>query len=306
GDMVIMEATGKVDERTILTETDAVYFLDEDSTRPFPGFSQKLEDLVLDEAQEFTLDIPEDFPDTAIAGKEAHFSVTIKEIKERVLAEIDDEFAKSVGDDYETIDALRENVEQELKTEAENKSKEQHNESIVKALVEGATIELPPLIVEHEVDHMEENRQMVLQRINVRMDDYLQSVGKTQEEMRGEMETEAIESLNRAFVLSKVAELEGVEVTDEEVEEKTQSLLSEYDDEAEKPEVTDDMRDSVRRMLLSEKIMDRLVSIAKNEAPPLAEPESEPAAEEAEDSKNEETPQEETTEEGEKSDDAEA
>ena len=306
GDMVTMEATGTVDERTILTETDAVYFLDEDSTRPFPGFSQKLEDLVLDEAQEFTLDIPEDFPDTAIAGKEAHFSVTIKEIKERVLAEIDDEFAKSVGDDYETIDALRENVEQELKTEAENKSKEQHNESIVKALVEGATIELPPLIVEHEVDHMEENRQMVLQRINVRMDDYLQSVGKTQEEMRGEMETEAIESLNRAFVLSKVAELEGVEVTDEEVEEKTQSLLSEYDDEAEKPEVTDDMRDSVRRMLLSEKIMDRLVSIAKNEAPPLAEPESEPAAEEAEDSKNEETPQEETTEEGEKSDDAEA
>ena len=306
GDMVTMEAIGTVDENTVLTETDAVYFLDEDSTRPFPGFAQKLENLVLDEAQEFTLDILEDFPDTAIAGKEVHFSVTIKEIKERILPELDDEFAKSTADEYETMDALRENVEKELKTENENKIKEQYNESIVKAVIEGATIEMPPLMIEHEIDHMEENRQMMLQRINVRMDDYLQSVGKTHEDMRSEMETEAAESLNRAFVLAKVAETEGVEVTDEEVEEKALSLLSEYDDEAEKPEITDEIRDSVRRMLMSEKTMERLTAIVKGEAPALAESESEPVAEETKDSNDEEAPQEETTEEGEQPDDAEA
>ncbi len=302
GDMVTMEAIGTVDERTVLTETDAVYFLDEDSIRPFPGFAQKLENLVLDEAQEFNIGIPDDFPDTAIAGKEAHFSVTIKEVKERILPELDDEFAKSTGDEYETMDALRENVEKELKTETENRAKEQYNESIVKAVVEGATIEMPPLIIEHEIDHMEENRQMVLQRINVRMDDYLQSVGKTQEDMRSEMETEATESLNRAFVLAKVAELEGVEVTDEEVEDKAQSLLSEYGDEEEKPEITDEIRDSVRRMLTSEKTMERLTAIVKGEAPALAEAESEPVTEETENSNDEETPE----EEGEQTDNAEA
>ena len=277
GDMVTMSASATIDGQAIMDDQDAVYILEENSPRPIPGFAENLVGVNKEESKEFTLAIPVSDSEPGTESKEAQFTVSVSEIKERVLPELDDEFAKGVGDGHESIDALRQELEKQVKADAEERASQRYKESVVNALVEGTTVELPPLIVEHEVDHMEDERTRMLTSINIRPDDYLQSIGKTAEEVRGEMQDAAIERLKRTFALTKLSEEEGVEVTDEEVDERVESLIAESGQQSDQP-ITEDLKDSVRRMLIAEKTVDRLCSMAKGKAPvePATESNTEP------------------------------
>ena len=258
GDMVTMDVDGKAGDREILSEKGAVYFLDEDGDRPLPGFAPKLVGATSDATTEFSLDIPSDHSDTTVAGKEALFSVTVSEIKERNLPDLDDEFAKGVGDGHDDLAALRESVQEELTQEVEERNAQQHREDVVGALVDGMSIDLPSVTLDREVEHMEADRAVFLQRLNIRVDDYLQSIDKTAEEARSEMEEEAVRRLHRTFAISRIAELEGIEVPDDDVEARIDALKSGRD-------VKDISVDAVRESLLAEKSVDRLVAIAKGE-----------------------------------------
>ena len=266
GDLITMAAVGTVAGRTVLNEPNAVYFVDEDSTRPFPGFSQQLVGIESGSAKAFELELPADFMDQTIAGGRVGLTVTASEIKERILPELDDEFAKGVGDGHESLDALRQEVNKELATEAEQASDRRYRDAVLQALVDGAEVELSPLMVEHEAEHIQDDQARVLSQINVRMDDYLRSLGKTAEEMRTETQDEAIGRLKRTFLLTRVAEAEDMTVSDEEVEEKVSEMLSESREGAPQVEDSDELRGSLRRSLLVEKTIDRLVAIAKGQA----------------------------------------
>ena len=151
-----------------------------------------------------------------------------------------------------------------------------------------------PVMVDHEINHMEGERTRVLSQINVRLDDYLRSMGKTEEEMRDELRSEAEERIKRTFAMSKLAEEEGIEVPEEEVEARIQEILANNTQETEglpvQPEFTDEMRDSVDRVLKAEKTLERLVALAKGEQPSKVTNESDSDAE-APDSKEEREPE---------------
>ena len=135
GDMITAQIKGNVGEKTIFDESDAVYLVNEEIGRPFPGFSEKLVGLEADKASQFDLSIPEDFADGDLAGQDASFDVTIKDIKTRVLPEIDDEFAKGIGEGYETLADLETEIEKSVQLEAEEESTRTHREAIVEALM---------------------------------------------------------------------------------------------------------------------------------------------------------------------------
>ena len=275
GDMVTMVVKGESEGDTIIDESDAVFILDEDGVIPFPGFSQNLEGMEKEGPKEFDLSVPEDHFDSNIAGKECHFSATVREIKERVLPELDDEFARGVGDGYDSLEDLTKSIREELETEAENETKQKYRDAVMDALLENATIEMPPLLVEHEIDHIEADRARILERANIRIDDYLKSIGKSEEEMRAELEKDALDKLNRTYVISKITELEGLEVSDEEVDARIQTLIPEGEEQSDRFQNDEGVKSSVLRMLVVEKAMDRLAVIAKGEAPPLDEGQSE-------------------------------
>ena len=266
GDLITMDAVGTVAGRTVLNEQNAVYFVDEDSTRPFPGFSQQLVGIESGSAKEFALELPADFMDEPIAGGRIELTVTASEIKERILPELDDEFAKGVGDGHESLDALRQEVKKELATESEQAADRSYRDAVLQALVDGTEVELSPLMVEHETEHIQDDQARVLNQINVRMDDYLRSIGKTAEEMQTETQDEATGRLKRTFLLTRVAEAEGIAVSDEEVEEKASEMLSESREGAPRVQDSDELRGSLRRSLLVERSVDKLVAIAKGEA----------------------------------------
>ena len=264
-DMVTIKARGEIEGRTLFDDSGAVHVLQEDGARPLPGFSEQLVGMTADEPKSFTLEVPDDFGDSTIAGKEASFSVTIVDVKEQVLPELDDEFAKGVGDGPETLQELRESIETELNADATEKAGREYREKVVEALLETTEAVLPPLIIEHETTHMEENRERMFARLNVRMEDYLQSVGKTAEELQESVRDEAQQSIIRHFALSKVTELEGITVSDEELEERAETLRAEASRQSNGQEVSEEMIDSLRRMAMVEKTVDRLVEIARGD-----------------------------------------
>ncbi len=282
-DLVTITATGAVEGDTILDEADIVYLLTEDTDIPFPGFSEALVGAVLDTPKEFELTVSDDFPVDEYVGKPVQVTVTVSDVKERILPELDEEFAQGIGEGYDSIEALREQIKEELETESQNASEEEMLESAISSLIEGADAVIPPAIIEHEVERMLNEQMQTLARINIRFDDYLRSLGRSEEEMREEMREQAITRIKRVVALEKLGEVEGVDVTDEDVEERIASIIaqnleqypdvleeSEIMDALEEPEITDDVRSSVRRLMHSELVTARLVAIAKGEAPDIA------------------------------------
>ena len=268
GDMVSAQIEGQIDGKTTFDEKDAVYLVNEEIARPFPGFSEKLVGLSVNEPAEFDLDIPEDFPDPNIAGKTSTFNVTISDVKSRILPELDDEFAKSIGDGYEDLDDLKSQISESLQSEADIEITRTYRDSLIEALVETATLEIPPLLLKHESEHMIQEQERMVGQANMVLDDYLQSIGKSREELEEESATEAETRLTRSFVLSKLAETEQIEVTDSDVEEKIKEMFANAEQEFPESSQSEEMKNYLRSNLRMERTMERLENIASatNEA----------------------------------------
>ncbi len=268
-DMLTINVTGKVEEQVVLEEKGGV-FIPEESDRPFPGFSQQLVGIAQGETKEFTLSMPEDFRDPRLAGKECHFSAQVLEIKERILPELDDEFAKGVGDGFENLEALRQKLREDLQQRAEAEARNRYHEEILETILRGASISLPPMLVEHEIEHLVEQREQALQNERVSMDEYLLRAGKTTEQLREEMRQEAITRMNRAFLLAELAKTEGIEVSDQEIEDRIKVMTSgstPSERELKRFFNSEEGRNSVRSMIRNSKVFEELESIAKGEAP---------------------------------------
>ena len=262
GDMVTAQIKGTIEENTIFDEADAVYLVNEEIGRPFPGFSENLVGLETNKSSQFNLLIPEDFADSNLAGKDAHFEVTIKDIKTRILPEVDDEFAKGIGEGYESLEELKNEIQKGIETEAEEENSRVHRESIVEALMANATVDMSPLLLQREAEHMVEEQERMVSQANMNIDDYLTSLGKTREEFVEESKSEASDRLKRSFVLEKLAKEEDIEISDEDIDERISEMFA--NSEQEIPESTQNaqMRDYLSRSMLMEETMKKLELIA--------------------------------------------
>jgi trigger factor len=262
GDMVTAQIKGTIEENTIFDEADAVYLVNEEIGRPFPGFSEKLVGLETDKSSQFNLLIPEDFADSNLAGKDAHFEVRIKDIKTRILPEVDDEFAKGIGEGYEGLEELKNEIQKGIQTEAEEENSRVHRESIIEALMANATVDMSPLLLQREAEHMVEEQERMVSQANMNIDDYLNSLGKTREEFVEESKSEASDRLKRSFVLEKLAKEEDIEISNEDIDERISEMFA--NSEQEIPESTQNaqMRDYLSRSMLMEETMKKLELIA--------------------------------------------
>jgi trigger factor len=240
----------------------------------FPGFEEALIGHKKGETLEFDLDVPESIKDEKFAGKQAHFTVTIAETKEEVLPELDDEFAKQVGEGFENVDALRERIREDIRKHEEEQLTNRYHDEILGELVDRATIEFPPVLLESEVDRLLHDQAGHIER-GEDLERYLQGIGKTEEEVRAELRPAADLRLRRSLVLGQVAEAENIEASDEEVAEEIGRVTASAGPQAtqlrqlfESP----DGRGTVRRNLITRKTLARLVEMATQDgAGPTAE-----------------------------------
>ena len=268
-DLVTMEVKGQVEDRVVMQDEGVEYVLTAGSTNPVPGFAEQLVGFNRDEEREFSLPFPEDYPQGDLAGKECSFTVTIKEIKERKLPDLDDEFAKSLNIEAETVVELRERLQEDMLNRNRRMADQSYQERAIQTLVDGTQVELPPLLVDHEIEHILSEQAEAMQRQQLKMEDYLSAVGKSLEQVQEELRPSAAERITRGLVMSALREKEGIEVTPEEVEEELNSMVGESATDSESLKQildTESGRASISGILLNRKTMERLTSITRGEA----------------------------------------
>ncbi len=268
GDQVTIDVVGTVEGRPLLDEKAVEYLPAIDNSVPLPGFSVMLEGAAKQESKTFTLKAPDDYGDPSIAGKECRFQVLVHEVKERILPDLDDEFAKGVGDGFDTLEALRESIMENLTATAEREADQDLREKALDQLMAGAEVEFPDMLVERQLDNIWHERTHALQSRRMEMEEYLRQVGKSEEELKEEMRPETRQSLIRSFTLNKLAEEQDIAVTPEDVDAEIDAMLANsgaVDKSTRETLASDRFRGSVRSTLMTRRTLERLASIVQGQ-----------------------------------------
>ncbi|MDO8531868.1 MAG: trigger factor [Dehalococcoidia bacterium] len=279
GDMLILDIDSKVDGRPFMSQKGATHRPIAEVPDPVPGFNEKLAGMAKGETREFTIAFAADHPARQWAGRSYAFKVTIHEVKEKKLPELNDEFAKGVGDGFEGLEKLTERVRENLRASAEAEARKRYEEQALDALVQQAKITFPPVLTEREVEHILSDQERELRASNITWDDYLRRTGKTLEQLQEEVTPVAAKRVVRSLALSILAEKERIQVAPAEVDAEMESIVKgsgENADRIRQALSTKAGRDSVARSLLTRKTVERLVATARGEQP-IAPPAETPA-----------------------------
>ncbi|MFC1949141.1 trigger factor [Chloroflexota bacterium] len=267
-DLVVMDIESSVEGEPYINQKGAQFQILHDQSFPAPEFAGQLIGMKSGEEKEFKLKLAPNPAEKEAEVKEASFKVKTSEIKQEILPELNDEFAKTVSAEFETIKALRERATSDMKAKAEEMARLNFEEKVLDALVDLGEIEFPPVLVELEIDRIINQR---FQGSNQSLDDYLASIGKTEEEIREELKPMAATRVNRSLVLGNVAEENNIEVNDSEIDEEINNITrdaTENKDEMKKFLNQPQFRESIEQTLLSRKTMKLLTDIAHSPKEP--------------------------------------
>ncbi|MFH0847025.1 MAG: trigger factor [Chloroflexota bacterium] len=266
GDLVGIDVASTVDGQDYLTRKNARYQVVSGFPLPAPGFAEALIGMKRDEEKEFKLKFPEDYPRPELAQKEASFKVKILEVKQEKLPEMNDDFAKQVNPEYKNLAELKEKVAEELKHQLEESAKIEFENKVIEAVVAQAQLEYPPSLIESEIESLKQARMRELQMDEQGLQEYLRNVKKTEPELREELRPRAVRRITGSLVLARVAEAEKLTVTEDDLKGEIERLVSSAEtdkkEEFRKSLETGQARQSIEDMLLTRKVVGRLVEIA--------------------------------------------
>jgi trigger factor len=218
GDFVVLDFTGTVDGEPFEGGEARGYLLELGSGRLLEGFEEQLLGARAGEEREVRVSFPDDYPGEGLGGREAVFAVQVKEVKEKRLPDLDDEFAVEAGG-YDSLDELRAEIEERLREMDEASIEAEFREAAVDAAASEAKVEVPRELVHSKAHEMWHRTAHRLSAQGVDPARYLQLTGKTEEELVTEAEPDAEVALRREAVLAAIVEEEGIEASDEEVME---------------------------------------------------------------------------------------
>jgi len=271
GDLAVLTVMGKAGDEEVLNGDNVEFVLTPDAQTPIPGFTEEIVGMEAGQTKEFSLEIADDFPGDQVAGKTVECKVELFEVKLHNLPEIDDDLARSVGQGYESLDEMKSGLRTQFEEAASTAAQRQLQESILDALLESSEFEIPPLIVEHEAEHVLHDQQEALARYQVSMQDYMQNAGKSGEELLEEARESALTRLKRTILIEEVAKTEELEVSDEEVEAEIETLLAKAGPQADRSQVeSEEAQSSIRSMLLRRKSVEKLAEIVQSKGGPPA------------------------------------
>lgn len=182
-----------------------------------PGFEEQMVGMVIGEEKDLHVTFPETYHAEELAGKEAVFHVKVNGIRVRDVPELDDEFAKDIG--FDTLDEYKSDVRAKLETEAKRKADNTFENELVEAAVENATIDVPPPLIERQIDIMMNDMAMRMAYQGIRMEDFLHYTNQTEEELRNQRRSDAEARVKGELVLEAIAKAEGIEPAEAEIDE---------------------------------------------------------------------------------------
>ncbi|MGB7375522.1 MAG: trigger factor, partial [Rivularia sp. (in: cyanobacteria)] len=240
--------------------TDFQVDLEEDKF--IPGFISGIIGMNPGETKEVDAQFPDPYANEELAGKTAKFTVTLKELKEKELPDLNDDFAQEVSE-FENLTELRNSLEERFKKESDDNAKAKKQEALLSELVKHATFEVPETMVQQEVDAMLTQTAMRLSQQGLDIKKLFNQ--DTIPQLRERSREEALNRLQRTLALREVGERESIKATPEEVEVRFKEVMEEYSGQDVDPER---VQEAVENELLTEKIIDWLLERSEIELVP--------------------------------------
>ncbi len=283
GDTVVIDFEGFKDGEAFEGGAAENHSLEIGSGNFIPGFEEQLIGKSAGEETEVNVTFPEDYQAEDLAGQDAVFKVKIHDIKFKELPELDDEFAKDVDDDVETLDELKQKTKDRLVEEEETEIENQKRESLINQASENAEIDIPEAMVTNELDRMMQEFEQRLQMQGMTLEMYTQLSGQTEDDLKEQMREDARKRVQTSLTLEAIANTEELEASDEDVDKQLEEMASQYQMEVDQlRQMLGGNTDALKGDLKLQKAIDFLLEEAKLVEPKEVEETEEQDSEEDE------------------------
>jgi trigger factor len=264
GDFVVMDFLGTLDGEPFPGGEGRDQMVELGSGRLVPGFEEQLEGASAGDERTVKISFPDDYGAAELAGREAEFAVTVKEIKAKDLPEVDDDLAAEAG--FDTLDELRDDIRTRLSEAQTQQIDAEFREAAVDSAVGAATIDVPDALIDARAREHWEQMAHTLSHQGIPKETYLQIAGKTEDEIIADNRESAGQDLRREAVLAAVVAAEGIEATDEELLESLERTAAA--DRTSPKKLFERLRssgrlDSLRDELAQRKAIDHIADSAK-------------------------------------------
>lgn len=289
GDFVVMDYKGSKDGVAFDGGSAEDHTLEIGSGQFIPGFEDGL--IGHSAGEEFDLDLtfPEQYHSEDLAGQAVVFHVNLKEVKERQLPDLDDEFIKDISEDCDTVEAYKADLRKKLEEKRTTEADREFEEHLLDQIAKNSEYEMSHLLIHDEMHRLFNQQAQMMMYYGMRMEDYLRMMGMTRDQYMASLHEPAEHSLKKAYALEAIAEAEGLEATDEEIETEIANLATAYGMEKDKFEenMDEDQRQSLADQARLKKAAEILRSYSEATDEPPVEEEPEKEAEESDDHKAE-------------------
>jgi trigger factor len=231
--------------------------------RMLPGWEEQLIGMEVGGAKEFEVTFPGDYRVEDLRGKPARFAVELLDLREKILPELDDEFARSVSQ-VQSVDELRTEIRDALQQRAAAEARHEFGDRIIDYATTNATVELPEVMIANEVEIMRDELRSRLAAQRIGLEQYLALAKQTPEELVTELREPASRRVKTLLVLSAIAEREGIDATDTEIDAEIATQLARYEDSGRLRDYLGSRRGRayLRMTLRNRKLVDALIERA--------------------------------------------
>ncbi len=265
GDITVLDFLGKVDGVPFKGGEGKDYTLEIGSGSFIEGFEDQLIGVSIDETKDLNVTFPEGYQAEELAGKDAVFTVTVKGIKRKELAALDDEFAKDVSE-FDTLEELKTDITSKLKDAAEDRAKYQLRQDIVSKIVDSIEVEMPAPMVDTQLSDMIHNLEGRLSSQGITLENYLKFANTNMEDLREKMQPDAVWTAKMNLVMETIAKTEDIKATDEEIKAEAEKIAKYYNkdlDEFQKMIESQGQLDFIVDQIVREKTLQFLADNAK-------------------------------------------
>lgn len=263
GDMTVIDFEGFIDGEAFEGGKGENYPLTIGSHSFIDTFEEQMIGMNIGEEKELNVTFPEDYHAENLKGKPATFKVTVKEIKEKQLPELDDDFAQDVSD-FDTLAEYKDDLKKKIAERKESEAKAKKESEAIEKVVEAAKMDIPQAMIDTQVNRMLQDFAMRLQQQGLSVEQYFQYTGMTADKIMEEMKPEAVKRIKNSLVLEAVAKAENIEVSEEEFEAELQKMADMYKMEIEK--IKEFMQDAEAKQMKDDIAIQKAVELIVSSA----------------------------------------
>ena len=263
GDMTVIDFEGFIDGEAFDGGKGENYPLTIGSHSFIDTFEEQMIGMNIGEEKELNVTFPEDYHAENLKGKPATFKVTVKEIKEKQLPELDDDFAQDVSD-FDTLAEYKDDLKKKIAERKESEAKAKKESEAIEKVVEAAKMDIPQAMIDTQVNRMLEDFAMRLQQQGLSVEQYFQYTGMTADKIMEDMKPEAVKRIKNSLVLEAVAKAENIEVSEEEFEAELQKMADMYKMEIEK--IKEFMQDAEAKQMKDDIAIQKAVELIVSSA----------------------------------------